>query len=65
MYYHYDKKTGEYLYFLANPDTDNNSVAWTTDPTDFELDASGYVLAIPFRVNDIWQMRPRFILHQY
>ena len=65
MYYHYDKKTGEYLYFLANPDTDNNSVAWCTDPTDFELDASGYVLAIPFRVNDSWEMRPRFILHQY
>ena len=64
MYFHYNKKTGEYLFFAATI-SDNPDLAHTTEATDFQTNSLGEVVFIPFRVNDCWEMRPRFIITQY
>lgn len=63
LYFIYNKRTGEYLEFRDTlpeaPDLD-----YTTEPTDFILNAQAEIVKIPFRINNHWEYRDRFQIHQ-
>lgn len=59
LYFWFNKKTGEYLEF-SNTLPEDPLVDYTTEATDFILDAMGNVVEIPFREGATWIFKPNF-----